>query len=117
MKKILFVVLGIILLSGCSRDNEVLKMRAELDSLKSIGKVKYEKIEKLSNPDVSVYAVGEDTTYFEGKARLVNYGVEFSNEVANVIGRKSFVSVDGLTVDQLRSVLTELDSLRKTNTK
>lgn len=133
MKKILFVVIGLILLSGCSKsDNnleatkeEVLRKNAAIDSLRKVavqldslynaGKVKYNKVEKLSNADVSVYAVNGDTTYFEGKARLMNYGVEFSDEVAKLIGRKAFVSVDGITNEQLKTTLTTIDSLRKLN--
>lgn len=115
MKSVLIVVIGLMLLSGCTKSDEYEKIRAELDSIKNVGKVKYEKIEKLSNADVSVYAVGGDTTYFEGKAKLVNYGVEFSDEVAQVIGRKSFVNVDGITLPQLKFVLSSIDSLRKLN--
>ena len=118
MKSVLLIVLGMALFSGCGMKNsEVEKMRAELDSIKSVGKIKYEKIEALSNEGINVYAVNGDTTYFEGKTKLVNYGVEFSNEVAKVIGRKSFMDVDGLTVNQLQGLLVQRDSLRKSNQK
>ena len=118
MKSVLILVIGLILLSGCGNESEKInKLQSRLDSLESVGKIKYDKIDKLSNADVSVYAVNGDTTYFEGKTRLVNYGIEFSDEVAKVIGRKSFVNVDGITVEQLKTVLTEIDSLRKQNQK
>jgi len=115
MKKFLIVILGLVLLSGCTKNEEYEKIRAELDSLKSAGKVKYEKIEKLSNADVSVYAVGADTSFVEGKLKVAGYGIEMTEPVAKLIGGRSFICVDGITVLQLKGILGGIDSLRKTN--